>query len=105
MTTTAINPNNHNCVNVLKNEKRIVVEHYRGFWSVIDDHEGYVLLEHNTYGDETCYLVVLAKEFTWKEFKLSTTGVKIVAPYFDTTTTTYETYDDIITCLEDEGII
>ena len=97
--------NIHNCVNSLKAEKRIVVEHYRGFWSVIDDHEGYVLLEHNTYGDETCYLVVLAKEFIWKEFKLSTTGEKIVVPYFDTTTTAYETYDDIITCLEDEGII
>lgn len=104
MTTTSINPNNHNCVNTLKNEKRIMVEGYRGFWSVIDDHEGYVLLEHNTYGDETCYLVFKANEFNWKEIILKN-GEKIIVPFIDGLTTVYETYDDIITCLEDECII
>ena len=55
-------PNIHNCVNAIKDEKRIKVEAYRGFWSVIDDHNGYVLLEHNTYGDETCYLEICVEK-------------------------------------------
>lgn len=97
-------PNLHNCVNALKNEKRIKVAGYRGFWSVIDDHEGYVLLEHNTYGDESCYLVFKAKEFIWKEITLKS-GEVITVPYIDLATTVFETYDDIITCLEDECII
>lgn len=97
-----MNANIHNCVDCLKAEKRIKVEGYRGFWSVIDDHNGYVLLEHNTWGDETCYLVFKAKDFNWKEITLKT-GEKIVVPYV--AALVFETYDDIITCLEDEGII
>ena len=99
-----MNANIHNCVNAIKTEKRIKVANYRGFWSVIDDHQGYVLLEHNTYGDETCSLVVKAKDFIWKEITLKS-GELIIVPFFDLTTTVYETYDDIVTCLEDEGII
>ena len=94
--------NIHNCVDALKSEKRIKVEGYVGFWSVIDDHEGYVLVEHNTYGDETCYLVFKAKNFEWKEFTLKS-GEQITAPFVSTTV--FETFDDIITCLEDEEII
>ena len=98
MTTSTINKNNHNCVNALKAEKRIKVKDYIGAWSVIDDLNGYVLLEHNTYGDETCYLVVKASDFEWKEFTKKSTGEKVLLPYFSDA---YETYDDIETALDD----
>lgn len=97
-------PNIHNCVNALKNEKRIKVVGYEGYWSVIDDHKGYVLLEHNTFGDETCYLVFKAKDFFWQERTLRN-GETITVPCIPLSTTIFETYDDITTCLEDEGII
>ena len=45
-----MNMNIHNCVDCLKGEPTIRVYGYVGFWSVIDDLNGYVLLEHNTYG-------------------------------------------------------
>lgn len=96
--------NIHNCVNTLKAEKRIKVADYKGTWSVIDDHDGYVLLEHNTYGDETCYLVIKANEFEWKAFNTKD-GSEVVLPFFPATSYVYETYDDIESCLEDEGII
>lgn len=98
MTNSTINKNNHNCVNTLKAEKLIKVATYTGTWSVIDDYNGYVLLEHNTWGDETCLLVAKAKDFIWKEFTIKSTGEKILLPYFETT---YETYDDIRTALDD----
>lgn len=104
MRTTPINANLHNCVSVLQDQPRIKVEGYNGFWSVIDDHDGYVLVEHNTYGDETCYLVFRAWEFRWKEITLRTGAVEIM-PFIDDDVDVYETYDDIITCLEDECII
>ena len=95
-----MNANVHNCVDTLKKERKIKVINYKGFWSVIDDFEGYVLLEHNTYGDETCYLVVKASDFVWKEI-----STNVIVPFFDQLAYIYETYDDIKTCLEDEGLI
>ena len=95
-----MNTNAHNCVDTLKREKNIKVINYKGFWSVIDDYEGYVLLEHNTYGDESFYLVVKAKDFIWKEISANK-----VVPFFDQIADVYETYDDIKTCLEDMCII
>lgn len=90
--------NIHNCVNVLKEAKVIKVKDYVGAWAVIDDMNGYVLLEHNTYGDETCYLVAKAKDFTWKVFKKKGTEEKVILPYFEET---YETYGGLEEALED----
>lgn len=90
--------NIHNCVNALKAEKAIIVKDYVGAWAVIDDMNGYVLLEHNTYGDETCYLVAKAKDFIWKAFKKKGTEEKVILPYFEET---YETYDGLEEALED----
>jgi hypothetical protein len=98
-----MNANLHNCVDTLTAEKRIKVEDYKGFWSVIDSLNGYVLLEHNTYGDETCYLVVKAKDFEYKAFTLKS-GEKVIIPFFSKLVNVFETYDDIETCLDDEGI-
>lgn len=94
----------NNQVNTLRAVERIKVEGYRGFWSVIDEYEQYVLLEHNTYGDETCYLVVDANQFSWKDISLKS-GITIRAPFFASGSSVFETYDDIATALEDEGII
>ena len=99
-----MNANLHNCVDCLKAEQRIKVFGYKGFWSVIDDLNGFVLLEHNTFGDETCYLVTRASDFEWRQVTLRNGDIFNV-PYFSATTYIYETYDDIQTCLEDEGLI
>lgn len=62
---------------------------YRGRWYEIDRMRvgaiTYVLLEHCTYGDETCGLVIKL---------LSDSGFELVC----------ETYDDVKTALEDEGV-
>lgn len=105
MKKTQININTHNCVNTLKSEKNIKLANYYGCWSVIDDYRGFVLLEHNEYGDETCYLVVKASDFEWKEFIKKSTGEKVLLPYFSDKCSVYETYDDIVTCLEDYEVL
>ena len=33
------------------------VDGYKGKWYVIHEYKGYYLLEHCTYGDETCLLI------------------------------------------------
>ena len=76
---------------------------YKNRWGVIDAHAGYVLLENETWGDETCYLVarqdvtVALHEYTRKD------GIKVVLPTI--TEIVCETYDDIDTALRDEGLI
>lgn len=65
------------------------VEGYTNKWSVIDDFKGYVLLENNTWGDETCYLVAKQCQPT-----PNNTIREIVG----------ETYDDLETALEDLGL-
>ena len=90
---------------ILKKARKIKVENYIGLWSVIDDLNGYVLLEHNTYGDETCYLVAKANDFTLKDFIKKSTEEKVKIPFLPETATIFETYDGIEICLEDEGII
>lgn len=92
--------NIHNCVNTLKDNKRIYIENHTGFWSVIDDYKGYVLLEHNTYGDETNYYVAKANNFYYRESKKFNTFI----PYFKECDV-YETYDDIETALNDYELI
>jgi hypothetical protein len=62
------------------------VEGYTNKWSVIDDLNGYVLLENNTWGDETCYLVAKQDQPTPNNAIMEVAG---------------ETYDDLETALED----
>lgn len=70
----------------MKEMQNIEVKGYVGKWSAFDKRSfngtTYYLLEHNYYGDETCYLVVNS-DMTFIE----------------------ETYDDIKICLEDLEVI
>lgn len=95
--------NVHNCVDALKAVKRIIIENHYGSWSVIDDFKGYVLLEHNTYGDETNYFIAKANKFTYKNYK-NKEGVVMMLPTFNESDV-YETYDDIETALNDYELI
>ena len=65
----------------MENKQNLKIEGYIGKWSAIDTYKNYYLLENNCYGDETCYLVINEDN-------------KVIC----------ETYDDIVTALEDEGI-
>lgn len=70
------------------------VEGYSDQWSLINTYDHYGLLENNTWGDETCYLVVDLDQ------KIVTDGdcptiLEVIC----------ETFDDIVTALEDEDII
>ena len=77
---------------------------YYNKWSVIDTYKGYALMENNTYGDETCYLVVKVKDNVQdKEYTKKSNGEKIVLPTI--MEVVCETYDGIEVALEDEGII
>ena len=91
------------CAEALQNEKQIKVKGYTGFWSVIDTYQGYVLLEHNTWGDETNLIVVKANAFLWQDIKFKNGDIKRL-PVFDISDV-YETYDDIQTALSDYGLI
>lgn len=80
------------------------VKGYYNKWSVIDVHKGYALLENNTYGDETCYLVVRTNSNVQElEYTKKSTGEKIMLPTI--MEVICETYDGIEIALEDEGII
>ena len=77
-------------VEVEKDEMQgIEVDGYTDTWSafdvkvIVDNKDVYYILENDEYGDETCYLIYDAG------FDLAVC----------------ETYDDIETALEDEGII
>jgi hypothetical protein len=88
---------------MIQRNKDYKVEGYTNRWSVIDTYHGFALLENNTYGDETCYLVV--KEDAKVEEKTYTkrNGEKITLPTI--METVCETYDDLETALEDECLI
>lgn len=80
------------------------VNGYYNKWSVIAIYKGYALMENNTYGDETCYLVVKVKDNVQdKEYTRKSNGEKIVLPTI--MEVICETYDGIEIALEDEGII
>lgn len=67
----------------MKEKQNIKIEGYIGKWSAIDSYKNkYFIMEHNYYGDETCYLVIDKNN-------------KVIC----------ETYDDIITALEDLELI
>lgn len=80
------------------------IKGYYNKWSVIDIYKGYALMENNTYGDETCYLVVKVKDNVQnKEYTKKSNGEKIMLPTI--MEVVCETYDGIEIALEDEGII
>lgn len=60
----------------------VKINGYTNTWSEFDSYGIYHIMENDIYGDETCYLVVDEQ-------------LNVIC----------ETYDDIITALEDEGII
>ena len=66
----------------MKEKQNLKIEGYSGLWSAFDSYKNYYILENNYYGDETCYLVINENN-------------KVI----------WETYDDIVTALEDEGIL
>lgn len=66
----------------MKDLQNIKIKGYSGRWSVFDSYRNYYILENNYYGDETCYLIINENN-------------KVIC----------ETYDDIVTSLEDLGII
>lgn len=89
---------------MLKNNVDYKVKGYTNRWSVIDQYKGYRLLENCTYGDETCLLVVRYNAKVEDiEYTKKSTGEKIIIPTI--MEVVCETYDDIVTALEDEGII
>lgn len=92
------------CAHALYRERKIYVEGYVGSWTAIDDRDGWVLLEHNQWGDETNLLLVYAPEFIWRVY-VSKIGEKCYRPFFPHNSQIYETYDDIVTALEDFCLI
>ena len=80
-----------------------IVEGYTTLWSIVDEAFGFVLLENNTYGDETCYLVVRKNTVANDKEYTKRNGEKVLLPTI--TSRVYETYDGIRQCLDDEGII
>lgn len=84
--------------------KEFKVKGYYNRWSVIDVYEEWALLENCTYGDETCYLVVRRDtEIKERYYTKTYDGTSVLLPtIFEVVC---ETYDDINTALEDEGII
>ncbi len=76
--------------------KSYKVEGYYNKWYVIDEDDKYVLLENETYGDETFCLLV--SKFAPVEKGVSKYGV----PYdIIKSKLVYETYDDIETTRQD----
>lgn len=76
------------------------VKGYTNRWSVIDQAHGFSLLENNTYGDETCYLLVRTKSVPKnREYTRKRDGEKIMLPTIEAKV--YETYDDIETAMSD----
>lgn len=88
---------------MIKENIKYKVDGYINKWEVIDSYKDYVLLENCTYGDETCYLVVDKNQDTvMKGYKLKN-GETIELETI-VSNNIYETYDDIITCLNDNNL-
>lgn len=82
------------------------VKGYYYKWSVIDVLGDYALLENCTWGDETCYLVVKRDAPIKRKFSydILLSGV-MEGSYDEIQEVIAETYDDLQTALEDEGIL
>lgn len=80
------------------------IKGYTNKWTVIDTYKSYALMENNTYGDETCYLVVkIENNVQEKEYTKKSTGEKVILPTI--MEVLCETFDGLEIALEDEGII
>ena len=79
------------------------VQGYTGRWSLVDQVEGYGLLENNTWGDETFYLVVkMDQDPAMKRYKNKDDEVVKLPTIREVIC---ETYDGLEVALEDEGIM
>ena len=83
----------------IREAKQIKVNNYIGSWSIIDDNGKYALLEHNTDGDETCYLVVEVDSYIMKDFIKKSDMSIVTLPYYENVIG--ETYDSLDIALED----
>lgn len=84
--------------------KEFKVKGYYNRWYVIDTYKDWALLENCTWGDETCYLVVRKdEEIQDREYTNMNTNKKVILPTI--MEVVCETFDDIVTALEDEGIL
>lgn len=76
------------------------VKGYYNKWSVIDTYRDYALMENNTYGDETCYLVVkINNNVEEVKYTRKDNGEKVVLPTI--MKVLCETYDSIDVALKD----
>lgn len=79
------------------------VKGYTNRWSLIDQLGGYGLLENNTWGDETCYLVVkMDQEALEKRYKNRDSEVVMIPTIQEVVC---ETYDGLEVALGDEGLL
>ena len=76
---------------------------YSNRWSVIDRIDDYALLENETWGDETCLLVVNVKAPVVDKLYKTRDGKMIRIPTIMEVLD--ETYDDLQTALEDLCIL
>jgi hypothetical protein len=88
----------------------IKLEGHVGLWTVIDaifyDGNLYGLLEHNTYGDETAYQIVKLNRDDYREYWLECKGSdKEGSYYIPVSRQIAETCDDLITGLQDYGML
>lgn len=85
---------------MLKRNTSYKVDGYTNKWSVIDTYKGYALLENETYGDETCYLLVRKDvEVQNLQYTKRSTGEKVLLPTIMEVIT--ETFDDIETAINE----
>lgn len=79
----------------------IKIEGYRNLWSAFDTEERdgsrFYIMENDTYGDETCYLVITEPDEP-KTVSLKSGGSVMYVPE---SCVVCETYDDITTALDD----
>ena len=88
---------------MLRKEVEYKVNGYYNRWTIIDTYKNYSLLENTSWGDETCYLVVDNDvEVIDKEYTNKSTNRKVIIPTIKTIIC--ETFDGIITALEDNDI-
>ena len=98
----------NNNINLFTTEElqEVHIEDYRGYWGEIDrlthNNTTYVLFEHNTYGDETCYIV--AKLCPISETRHVTIKDKNYV-LIEKDDIVDETFDGLVQCLYDCGII
>lgn len=89
---------------MLQLNETYIVKCYTNMWTVIDIQQGFALLKNDTYGDETCYLIVKQNaKIEEKVYIKRKSHEKIILPTI--METVCGTYDDLITALEDECII